>query len=337
MADVEFRKPEDYSDHKVRFVRHAGSSGPGSKEYVQKFLFDSDNPRIGIHFDNKASFNEDHYSSGGYMVRYLNNMADEPTLVVVSFSSKSKGEKYVAEVVGDSREVVVIDTKEERIAETASVETSEGRLQKLEDTYDEVLPDDDDRYKLFKTVQVSGWLAVAQHSSMPLWHWHSVQSVHGPSENASLKREYVRSVYTGAETPRKLLVLSNEQQELLVEKYLRYKVFDEKNFRLDAPRGGRLEAIDILGHADEEQIFASVTASSGSHEDERIAEINQYGQKGRAFFFGVGYDDDEDDDKGPDSLSEEVDYIALEEVFDWMNDAADHRRESLDVMLGAAD
>jgi len=83
--------------------------------------------------------------------------------------------------------------------------------------------------------------------------------------------------------------------------------------------------------SDEPQtIVASVTSSTGSHRRERVEAINSFSDRDAAYFFAA-------DDSRPSGLDEDVTYVSLREVFDWMNEDGTRRQRSLDTMLGLRD
>ncbi|MDL0122391.1 hypothetical protein [Halobacterium salinarum] len=304
----------------IRFVRHAGKEGPLSKEAMQTELRDGERPGVAIQFDNEPSFDDKKYDSQQYQIRYLNEAAAEPTLFVASFTHYPKREKYIGRSNG-TREILVFDMNEDEIVDRAEVSSSKGEVATFKDQYP------DERYKFVKFVGVNGWKQVAQESHRPLWHWHSVQTIHGPSSNADVKRKYIRASFFDEPTPRQFEVLSSDDHELMAEHWLRSKLSE---FSLDAPRGGTMEAIDILGSAQKEgelvPIYASVTNSTGGYESSRVEAINSYPQHADRYFIGGG--------SKPDGLSSEVTFVSLREVFELMDGDGGRLRHTLDVMLG---
>lgn len=298
---------------KLRFARHAGGSGPNKKQWVQEWLFDTN--RIGLHYDNIASFNESRYENGSGSIRRLNRAVDQQTLVVVAFSELKSRTKYLAVVQPDSREVHAIDLDDDSIVDSTEIEESEGEDREFEQRYE-------DEYSFEKTVRVSDWMPVTYEERKPLWHWQTPTSLHGVSKDSGVKRDYAKAVFEGGKTPKSVAVLSNDDQEFIAAHWLQNEYED---FRLDAPVGGNLQYIDILGSTESERVVGSVTYAS--YDKSRIEDLNSYKNDSIAYYFGRGPD-------APDRLAEEVNYVSLGEVFDWMDTEGTRRQRSLHVMLG---
>jgi hypothetical protein len=113
-------------------------------------------------------------------------------------------------------------------------------------------------------------------------------------------------VYHGDSKPLIKESLDNRDQELIAEKYLRDK-FD--GFTIDVPRGGRLEDIDVLGTANDEEngepvtVIASVTSSPGKRRRPRVKTLNSYSDRDKVCFFDA-------EESRPEGLHEDVEYVS---------------------------
>jgi len=309
----------------VMFVRHSGSGFLGQR-WSQDWLFgDGDTPpRIAVHYQDKASFDSSRYTHRPRRIQRFEKAASTPTITVVGFSEKSKGEKYITRTIPDTREIVVVDVDNKNMVHVEEV-TEEGTIFELTDQYE-----DDSQYKIFKTTRVEDWKYVYQENNKLLWDWHSQEAIHDPSENATEKARYIRAVYHGDSKPLIQTSLDHHEQELIAEKYIRDKV---TKFTLDAPRGGSLENIDVLGTAKGNDssklmtVVASITSSSGSNRKDRIQTMNSFSDRDEVYFFDAK-------DSRPENLDEHVTYVSLNVVFDWMNEEDTRRQRSLHTMLG---
>lgn len=316
------------SDEPVTFVRHSGGGFLGDR-WSQDWLFGEvdGQPRIGIHYQDRASFDYSDYTHRPRRIRRFEKAASTPTIAVVGFSKKDSGTKYITRTVPDSREIVVMDIKNESVDHVNEIGKT-GSVSELTDEYK-----DDGQYRIIKTLHVEDWKRVSHENHKLLWDWHSQDALHDPSTNAAEKARYIRAVYHGDSKPLIQISLDNHEQELIAEKYLREK-FDD--FTLDAPRGGKLENIDVLGTATDKDsgelkdVIASVTASSGNHRRSRIRTINSYSDRDEIFFFDA-------EDSRPGDLHSDVTYVSLEDVFEWMNEDDTRRQRSLHTMLGLRD
>jgi len=243
---------------------------------------------------------------------------ENETLVVVSFYHLEKEKKYLATVEPDSREVHAVDMETETIVDSEPVEEPRGRREEFEEEYQ-------DEYSFEKTVKVSSWMLIGYEEHKPLWHWQSRQTIHGPNQDADIKREYVKAVYEGDTIPKDIAVLSNDDQELMAERRLRERL---DGFRLGSGRGGGLQYIDILGSTETDRVVASVTYSS--YENDRIEAVNSFADDSRTYFFARGRE-------RPEDLADDIEYVPLQRVFDWMDTDGTRRQESLHVMLGYQD
>jgi len=205
---------------------------------------------------------------------------------------------------------------------------SNGTISQLTENYE-----DEPRYKVIKTLRVESWRPINQENHKLLWDWHSQPALHEPGKNSASKKRYIRAVYNGDSKPLIKEALDNRDQELIAEKFLRDRF---NGFTIDVPRGGRLENIDILGTAEDESggelktVVASVTSSSGSRRKNRIETLNSYSDRDEVFFFDA-------EERRPEKLHDEVEYVSLEEVFQWMNQDNTRRQRSLHTMLGLRD
>jgi len=310
---IEVGKGELCEDWNLRFVRHAGSGGPNEKEWVQRWLFESN--RIGIHCGNFASFNSNRYENGSKNIEYLNNSVREETLVVASYSNLQLRKKYIGLVEPGSREVHAIDLEDRSVVASRSIEESRGEALEFEERYR-------DFCEFEKTVKIAEWMEVGYERFKPLWHWQTRRTLHGVSTDYDIKRQYVEAVFTGGETPKNIAVLTNDDQEYIAAEWLRNLY---SSFRLDAPVGGNLQYIDILGSSEEQRVVGSVTYSS--YEESRVEALNSYVGESEAYFFGKG-------PNPPEDLAEEAHYVSLDEVFDWMDSENTRRQESLHLLLG---
>lgn len=316
------------SDDPVMFVRHGGK-GFLDKRWAQDWLYgeSADQPRIGIHYHDKASFDSSDYPSRGNRIDRMEEAAPIPTITVVSFSKYPKGEKYVTRTIPDSREVVVMDIDNKQVEYVEEVGEA-GSVPEFTERYD-----NDGQYKVIKTLRVEAWKRVPQENHKLLWDWHSREAIHDPVTNAAEKTEYIRAVYQGNNKPLITTSLSSHDQELIAEKYLRDKLDD---FTLDAPRGGTLENIDVLGTVKDEDngnlktVVASVTSSTGGRLKGRVEDINFYSDRDEVYFFDA-------EDSRPRNLHDDVTYVSLEDVFEWMNEEDTRRQRSLHTMLGLRD
>jgi len=316
------------SNEPVMFVRHSGGGFLGDR-WAQNWLFGGDNnpPRISIHYQDEASFDSSDYSHRPRRIRRFEKAASTPTIAVVGFSEKASGEKYITRTIPDSREIVVMDIDNEDIVQVEEVK-EEGSVPELTDQYK-----NDGQYRVVKTLRVEDWKSISQENHKLLWDWHSQDALHDPSRNATEKARYIRAVYHGDSKPLIRISLDNHEQELIAEKYLRDLLND---FTLDAPRGGKLENIDVLGTSKDEDtddlntVVASVTDSAGSHRIGRIKSINSYSDRDEVYFFDA-------EDSRPGDLHEDVTYVSLEDVFEWMNEDGTRRQRSLHTMLGLRD
>jgi hypothetical protein len=316
------------SDEPVMFVRHSGGGFLGDR-WAQDWLFGGDDnpPRISIHYQDKASFDSSDYSYRPRRIRRFEKAASTPTISVVGFSEKTSGEKYITRTIPGSREIVVMNVDNEDIVQVEEVK-EEGSAPDLTAQYE-----DDGQYRVVKTLQVEEWKCISQENHKLLWDWHSQDALHDPSKNATEKARYIRAVYHEDSKPLITTSLSHHDQELIAEKYLRDKLDD---FTLDAPRGGALENIDLLGTVKDESagglktVVASVTSSSGSHRRDRIKTINSLSDRDEVYFFDA-------EESRPVTLHNDVTYVSLENVFVWMNEDDTRRHRSLHTMLGLRD
>jgi len=312
----------------VMFVRHSGDGFLGDL-WTQNWLFGEENtsPRIGVHYQDKASFDSSRYTHRPRRIQRFEKAASTPTITVVGFSEKPKGEKYITRTIPDTREIVVVDVDNNDMVHVEEV-GEEGTIPELTDQYE-----DDNQYKIFKTTRVEDWKHVSQENNKLLWDWHSQEAIHDPAKNAAEKARYIQAVYHGDSKPLIQTSLDNHEQELIAEKYIRDKL---TKFTLDVPRGGRLENIDILGtakHDDSDElktVVASVTSSSGGRRRDRIEAVNSYSDRDEVFFFDAR-------DSRPSNLNTSVTYVPLEDVFEWMNEDDTRRQRSLHTMLGLRD
>lgn len=317
-----------HSNESVLFVRHSGDGFLG-QAWSQEWLFnDGDSQqRIGVHYQDQPSFDSSDYTHGANRISRFNKAGVEPTVVVVGFSKLPKNEKYVSKTIPESQEIVVMDTDHNKIVEVADV-TPGKRILEFDEKYRE-----QSQYKIIKTLQVERWKSVHHDTHKPLWDWHGRQTLHDTRKRAAEKKRYIRAVYQGEAKPILPDSLRDREQELLAEKYLRNRLTD---FRLEAPRGGRLENIDLLGSTMKEdegeitKVVASVTSSTGGRRQERVQTINSYSDRTEAYFFDL-------EGARPSNLDEDITYVSLEEVFDWMNSKGKHRQHSLYTMLGVED
>jgi hypothetical protein len=316
------------SDEPVMFVRHSGGGFLG-EGWSQDWLFGEvdGQPRIGIHYQDRASFDSSDYTNRPERIRRFEKAASVPTIVVVGFSEKASGEKYITRTIPGSREIVVMDVDYEGIVQVDDVE-EESSVPELTDQYE-----DNSQYKFVKTLQVEDWKHIFQESHKLLWDWHSQDALHDASKNATEKARYIRAVYHEDSKPLITTSLSHHEQELIAEKYLRDRLDD---FTLDAPRGGTLENIDLLGTVKDKSagrlktVVASVTSSSGRHRRDRIKTINSLNDRDEVYFFGA-------DESRPGNLLDDVTYVSLENVFEWMNEDDTRRQRSLHTMLALRD
>ena len=295
------------ADEPVMFVRHSGNGFLGDR-WSQNWLFGNEDtpPRIGVHYQDKASFNSSKYTNRPRRIRRFEKAASTTTIAVVGFSEKKKGEKYITRTIPDTREIVVMDVGNENVVHVEEVGEA-GTAPELTDQYE-----DDEQYKLIKTLRVEDWKHVSQENNKLLWDWHSQEAVHDPSKNASEKARYIRAVYHGDSKPLIQISLDSQEQELIAEKYIRDK---HNSFTLDVPRGGKLENIDVLGTAKDgdsgelKTIVASVTSSTGSRRKDRVGAINSYSDRDEVYFFDA-------EDSRPANLDEDVTYVPLEYAFE---------------------
>jgi len=313
-------------DEPVTFVRHSGAGFLG-EQWLQDWLFEDDEQqsRIAVHYQSEASFDSSDYSNGGGRVARFSDAGQEPTIAVVAFSEYPSGEKYIAKTLPDTREIVVLDTNTQSIADVKPIE-SNGSLPEITKEYE-----GKKGYKIIKTIQVEDWKTIHQENNKLLWDWHSQPALHDPGKKSDKKALYIRSVYYGDDKPLIKEALDHRGQELIAEKHLRENY---NNFTLDAPRGGKLENIDILGSAESSDglktVMASVTSSSGSRRRNRIEAANAYTNRGEVFFFDA-------EENRPEQLDDNAMYVSLEEVFQWMDENGTRRRRSLKTMLGLRD
>lgn len=312
----------------VMFVRHSGDGFLGD-QWSQNWLFGNDDTpaRIGVHYQDKASFDSSKYTYRPRRIQRFEKAASTPTITVVGFSEKLKGEKYITRTIPNTREIVVMDVDNKNVVHEEEVEEA-GRVPELTDQYE-----DDNQYRIVKTNRVEDWKRVSQENNKLLWDWHSQEAIHDPSKNAIQKARYIRAVYRGDSKPLIQTSLDNHEQELIAEKYIRDKL---TKFTLDVPRGGRLENIDVLGTATDDDsselktVVASVTSSSGGRWRDHVRAINSYSDRDEVYFFDAK-------DSRPANLNEEVTYVSLESVFEWMNEDDTRRQRSLHTMLGLRD
>ncbi|AXR82302.1 hypothetical protein AArcMg_2306 [Natrarchaeobaculum sulfurireducens] len=222
---------------------------------------------------------------------------------------------------------MVMDVGNENVVHIEEVGKA-GSIPELTDQYE-----DDNQYRIVKTTRVEAWKHVSQENNKLLWDWHSQEAIHDPSKNATQKARYIRAVYHGDSKPLIQTSLDSHEQELIAEKYIRDRL---TKFTLDVPRGGRLENIDVLGTARDDDssklmtVVASVTSSSGDRWRDRVRAINSYSDRDEVYFFDAK-------DSRPAHLNENVTYVPLEQVFEWMNEDDTRRQRSLHTMLGLRD
>lgn len=312
-------------DEPVVLVRHSGGGFLGQK-WTQDWLFGMEDipPRIAIHYQDKASFDSSKYTHRPRRIKRFERAASRPTIAVVAFSEQDRGEKYVTRTIPDTREIVVMDIDGKDIVHVETVD-EQGSVPRITEEYE-----DDRRYRIIKTIQVEDWMFVYQENHKLLWDWHTQDAIHEPSKNATQKARYIRAVYYGDSKPLIKESLDNREQELIAEKYLRANL---NEFTIDVPRGGRLENIDVLGSTRDERsgelktVIASITSSSGNRRKSRIQTINSYIDRDEVYFFDA-------EESRPNDLHEDVEYVSLEHLFQWMNDDETRRQQSLHTMLG---
>lgn len=312
----------------VMFVRH-GSKGLLGEKWVQEWLYgeNAEDARIAIHYDDFASFDSGKYTHRSSRIKRFEKAAKTPTIAVVAFSEYPAGEKYLTRTKPDTREIAVLNGNTQTIEPVESVEEA-GTLPAVTDDYY-----DKSGVKVVKTIKVEDWVRVRQETHKVLWGWHTPDAIHNPVSNAARKEQYIRAVYHGNSKPLIRDALNPSDEELMAEKYLRAAV---PNFRLSAPRGGDLSNIDILGtshEADSDEmrtVVASVTSSTGDHRRERVETINDFANRDDVYFFDA-------EGSRPTGLADAVNYVSLDEVFEWMDADGTRRQRALYTMLGLED
>jgi hypothetical protein len=313
------------ADEPVMFLRH-GSKGLLGERWVQDWIYGetAENTRISIHYQDIASFASEEYTHRSRRIKRFEKAAQTPTIAVVAFSEYPAGEKYITRTIPDTREIIVLNDNAQTIEHVESV-VEAGSLPEVTEEYR-----NESGFTVVKTIQVEEWETVRQETHKVLWGWHTQDAVHNPANNAAQKEQYIRAVYHGDNKPLIRDALNPREEELMAEKYLRETV---PNFRLSAPRGGELRNIDILGTSSDAEtgemraVLASVTSSTGSHRHERIQTINDFSERDEVYYFDA-------EGSRPDNLDNAVEFISLDEVFDWMNTDGTRRQRALYTMLG---
>jgi len=296
----------DYSGHDVGYAYH--SKGPMSNREFTDWL--QENRRVAVHYQNAASVDPSHYSgSGKAAIRRINRYAQGDALLV-AFYPHIDGKAYVGEVKDELPRILVIDDGE--VIDTVEIGFEE-HLSEDEFEYDL------DQYCIAKSIQVREWKVAPHEEYMPLWDGTSQGSLHDSHE----KKEYVRELMAGNPFAYTLASLDGNQKELLAEKWLRNHYED---FQLDAPRGGKLQNVDIIGSTQEKTLFAQVTGGVAERARERGQKLADYtGEHSDTYLFAP-------EDSHP-RLPNGVKFVELESILADLEESA-RGRKSLDVMLG---
>lgn len=296
----------DYADYDVGYAYH--SKGPMSNREFTNWL--QNNKRVAVHYRNKPCVDPDHYSGNGKAaIKRINKYAKGKALLVI-FYPHIDGEAYVGEVADELPRLLVVDDGE--VIDTIEV-GFENHLSEDEFEYDL------DQYTIAKSIKIREWKVATQEENMPLWDGTSQGSLH----DSHAKKGYVRKFIAGNPFAYTLASLDRNDKELLAEKWLRSNYED---FQLDAPRGGKLQNVDIIGSTQEKTIFAQVTGGVKERARERGEKLADYtGRYSDVYLFAP-------DDSQP-QLPEGVEFIELESILQELEES-NRGRKSLDVMLG---